>query len=144
MKRFTQCASLIMAIVLILAIPVSAAEDTAPRASNFFAASSTYLWRTSSTTFEVWFDIDAVRIMDKLGACEIKVQKSSDGVNWTTMVTYTDELYPHLMKADTSTHCGYVTYTGTPGYYYRARVTYYAEKGNGSGEVTEYTSSMVL
>ena len=129
---------------MVLAVPVSAAEDTTPRASNFFAASSTYLWRTSSTTFQVWFDIDAVRGMDELGASEIKVQKSSDGVHWTTMVTYTKELYPHLIAENTASHYGYVTYTGTPGYYYRAYVCYYAKDGVNIGELDKYTSSMIL
>lgn len=131
-------------MVLILAIPVSAAEDTIPRASNFFAASSTYLWRTSSTTFQVWFDIDAVGRMDELGVSEIKVQRSSDRVNWSTMVTYTSNLYPHLMDYSTSAHYGYVTYTGSPGYYYRAMVTYHAKNSSGTGKMYEYTSSMIL
>lgn len=144
MKRFTQCVSLVLAMVLILAIPVSAAEDTTPRASNFFMASSTYLWRTSSTTFQVWFDIDAVRGMDELGVSEIKVQRSSDGTSWSTMATYTKELYPHFIAEDTGTHSGCITYTGTPGYYYRAYVCYYAKDGVNIGELDKYTSSMIL
>lgn len=144
MKRFIRCVSLVLAIVTALAVPAYAVGDADPRASNYFAASSTYLWKTSSTTFQVWFDIDAVGKMDELGASEIKVQRSSDGVSWTTMYTYTKELYPHLIIEDTSSHYGYVTYTGSTGYYYRARVTYYAKKGSGTGEIWEYTSSMKL
>lgn len=144
MKRFTQCISLVLALVLFLSVPVYAAESTMPRASNFFMASSTYLWKVSSTTFEVWFDIDAVRGMDELGASEIKVQRSSDGVNWTTMYTYTKELYPHLIAEDTGSHCGYVTYTGSTGYYYRAFVTYYAKDSTGTAEAYRYTSSLKL
>lgn len=144
MKRFIQCVSLIVVAVIIFAIPVSAAEPVTPKASYYFTASSTYLWKESSTTFQVWFDITATGGMDELGASAITVQKSTDGVNWTTMYTYTKELYPHLIAKNTGTHDGYVTYTGTPGCRYRALVTYYAKNSRGTGEVFEYTSSIVL
>lgn len=144
MKRFTRSICLVLAVVMILAVPVSATEAATPRASNFFMASSTYLWKTSDTTFQVWFNIDAVSQMDELGASVIKVQRSSDGSNWTTMRTYTKESYPHLIAEGTGAHCGYVTYTGTPGYYYRAFVIYYAKNSTGTGEAYRYTSSMKL
>jgi hypothetical protein len=129
---------------MILIIPVSAMENVSPKASDYFMASSTYLWKVNSTTFEAWFDIDALDGMEELGASSIKIQRSSDRVNWTTMYTYTKELYPHLIAENTVSHSGYVTYTGSPGYYYRAVVTYYAKKGTGTGYSTKYTSSMLL
>lgn len=144
MKRITKNICFILAIVMVLALPVSAAEDVSPRASYFFAASSTYLWRVSDTKFEVWFDIAAVSTMEELGASVIKVQRSSDGINWTTMQTFTKEIYPHLIAQNTGAHAGCISYTGTPGYYYRAFVTYYAKNSSGIGEAYRYTSSMLL
>lgn len=144
MNRFFRGVCMVLAVVIALAIPAAATETATPYASNFFAASSTYLYKTSSTTFEVWFDIDAVGTMQKLGASEIRVQRSSDNVNWTTVRTYTDDLYPHLMDTNSRTHDGYVTYTGSTGYYYRAFVIYYAENSSGYGEAYRYTASLKL
>lgn len=144
MKKMTQSICFILAVIFMLSIPVSAAEDVTPKASNYFAASSTYLWKVNSTTFEAWFDIDAVGIMDEIGASSIAIQRSADRTNWTTMYTYTKELYPHLTANNTGSHMGYVTYTGSPGYYYRAVVRYYAKNSTGTASSTKYTSSMLL
>lgn len=144
MKKLTKSICLIVALTILLSVPVSAAENSAPKASNYFAASSTYLWKANSTTFEAWFEITAVAGMDELGVESIKIQRSSDRENWTTMYTYKSELYPHLIATDTGYHSGYVTYTGSPGYYYRAIVTYYAKNGTGTAYSTKYTSSMLL
>ena len=82
--------------------------------------------------------------MDELGASEIKIQRSSDGVNWTTMKTYTKESYSNLICENTGSHAACVSYTGTAGYYYRAKITLYAKKGTGSAEWYRDTSSMQL
>ena len=144
MKVFCKRLCFVLAIIIVLAIPVSASEEVAQWASYYFRSSSTYLWKVNSTTFEVWYDITAVEGMDELGVSEIKVQRSTNGTNWTTMYTYTKELYPQFIVEDTAFHSGYVTYTGSPGYYYRAYVTYYAKKGTGSAEAYRYTDSMLL
>lgn len=144
MSRFVRSLCTVMAIVIAMSIPVSATEDVLPRSSNYFAAGSAFLWKTSSTTFEVWFDITSVDTMDELGVSKIVVQRSLDGTNWVNMVTYTKESYPHLIKRNTVSHGDCVTYSGTPGCYYRAYVTYYAKNSTGSGYSYKYTSVMQL
>lgn len=141
MKRFTRFVCIFLVTSMLLAIPAFAAEA---RASNYFIKSSVYLEKTSSTTFEAWFDVDAIGIMDELGASVIKIQKSSDGTSWTTMKTYTKETYSSLICEDTASHAACVTYTGTTGYYYRAYIILYAKNSTGSGEWYRYTSSLKL
>ena len=141
MKRFSQCICLTLVIAMLCAIPALAIEN---RASNFFGCSSVYLHKTSNTSFQAWFDVDAVGIMDELGASEIKIQRSADGVNWTTMKTVKKENDSSLIGKDTITHAAYVSYTGTVGYYYRAYIVLYAKNGSGSGEWYRYTSAMQL
>lgn len=141
MKRFYRCICILLAASMLFVIPAFAAEE---RASNYFMSSSVYLDKTSSSTFEAWFDVDALDIMDELGASEIKIQRSSDGTNWTTMKTYTKASYSNLVCDDTISHAAYVSYTGTAGYYYRAKITLYAKKGTGTGEWVRYTSSLQL
>jgi len=130
-------------MVMLVTLPV-AAEDVESRASSFFMSSNVYLYKTSSIQFQAWFTVVAVDGMDELGASTIKIQRSSDGTSWTTMKTYTKANYPELICEDTSAHGACVTYAGTPGYYYRAKITLYAKDSSGIGEMTRYTAKMQL
>lgn len=82
--------------------------------------------------------------MTELGASIIKVQRSSDGANWTTMKTFYKEDYSQMICTNTVCHAAYVTYTGTRGYYYRAYIELYAKNSSGTGIMPEYTSTIQL
>lgn len=144
MKHISPIICTVLAVIMLFTVPVSAVENTDSRASSFFGSSDVYLYRTSSTTFQAWFEVSALGVMDKVGASEIKIQKSSDNENWTTVKTCTMANYSNLICENTGFHASYVSYTGTSGYYYRARITLYAKDGTASGEWTRYTSSILL
>ena len=144
MKRFFRMVSLLLAVVMVLAVPAAAMENENARASSFFGSSDVYLYQTSSTKFQAWFEVSALYTMDKLGASEIKIQESSDGENWTTVKTCTMANYSNLICENTGLHGSYVSYTGTAGKYYRAKITLYAKNGTGSAEWVRYTSSILL
>lgn len=144
MKRFSRIVCMLLAVVMVLAAPAAAMKNENSRASNYFMSSDVYLQQTTSTQFRVWFEVTALDGMDKLGASEIKVQRSSDGVNWTTMKTYTMANYSNMICENTGAHVSYVTYTGQTGYYYRAKISLYAENSTGVGEWIRYTSSILL
>lgn len=144
MKRFVKGICLILSLAMLLALPAQAVETADTRSSSFFIASSVYLYETSDTTFQAWFDVTGVRIMDKIGAKEIKIQRSSDNENWTTMRTYSMEDYASLICENTSTHSACVTYTGTRGYYYRAYIKLYAKDETGTATWSRYTSSIYI
>lgn len=132
MKRFIQIICVLLILSMILVIPAVAAEQ----ASHYFMSHSCYLWKVSDTKFQVWFDVTAVDFMDTLGASEIKVQVSTDKVNWTTVQTSYD-----IYEYGTSFAGGHVDYdSAVEGNYYRGKVTYYAEDETGIGEYTDYTS----
>ena len=136
--------SLLLAVVIILAIPAAALENENARASSFFMSSDVYLYKTSSTKFQAWFEVTALGRMEKLGASEIKIQESSDGENWTTVKTCTMANYSNLICENTGLHGSYVSYTGTAGRYYRAKITLYAKDGTDTGTWIRYTSSIQL
>lgn len=144
MKRVSRMVCLLLAVVMVLAIPVAAMENENARASSFFMSSDVYLYRATSTKFEAWFEVTALGGMDKLGASEIKIQESSDGENWTTVKTCTPTNYSNLIRENTGVHASYVSYTGTVGKYYRAKITLYAKNSTGIGEWVRYTSSIQL
>lgn len=144
MKRFTRCVCMLLAAVMLMTTPAFATENVDARASNFFWSSSVYLYKTSEVTFQAWFEVAALSTMDELGASVIKIQRSSDGENWSTMKTFTKESYSNLICENTGTHASYVTYTGTAGYYYRAYIILYAKNSSGRAEMYRYTSSIKL
>ena len=107
----------------LIAIPVSAQGRIETRESMFFAAHNTFLSKVSDTRFKICYDVTAVDIMDRLGVCEIQLDRSPDGSNWELIATYEDTFYPALVVSNTAGHAGYITYrNATPGYYYRAYV----------------------
>lgn len=143
MKRFTQVICLILVLSVMLAVPAAAAEIT-PYASRYFGSHSCYLYRVSGATFQVWFDVTGVRTMNEIGASTIKVQRSTDQVNWTTVQTYTKAANSQMICANTVAHASCVTHYGTSGYYYRALVEFYAKDASGSAYFSLYTNPMLM
>ena len=140
MKRFVKLMCLVLIFAMCLAIPVGA-EEIAPYASNYFGSYRAYLSTSTSTSFKVCFSITALRQMDKLGVDYIDIERSSDGVDWTTVKTYDSSVYSDLMTTDTFYHSGNVTYSQKQsGYQYRAYVHFTAEEGNGSGVLGVYAT----
>ena len=141
MKKLVRVICMILVCSLVFAVPAQAASVTGTRASAFFSAYGTDLYKTSSSSFQIWFDVDAnIATMDVLGVSEIIVYRSADQQSWTKMRTYTMDNYPQMVAYNTSSHGGYVTYNyATTGYYYRAYITFYAKNSTGIGERYVYT-----
>lgn len=144
MNRFIRCVCALLVLTIFLTMPAFAAENANARASSFFKVSSVYLWKISDTQFQVWFDVTALGGMEELGASKIKVQRSTDKVNWETVQTYTKDEYANMICKNTCQHADCVTYTYTDGYYYRAYVLLYAKNSSGTGEYGCYTSYLDL
>lgn len=143
MKRFTRSVCLVLSMILMVTIPAFAAET---RSSRFFTSSIACLDQpyANGRAIHVIFDVLATRIMDELGVNFIKVQQSADGENWTTVKTFTKAEYINLIGTNTGNHTGYVIYTGTKGYYYRAYMELYAKDSTGTAYMPRYTGSMLL
>lgn len=132
MKRFSQIVCVILVVAICLAVPASALEIS-PYASGYFLGRSGYLWETSSTSFQVWYEVTAVKTMTKLGVNYIDIERSSDGTNWSVVKTYTKEAYSGLVASNTVNHSGYVTYNNvSSGYQYRAYIQFYAQNSAGT------------
>lgn len=135
-----------MVVVLLVTSVAFAAEPVQQRGSNYFICASVYLYRANANdrTFAACFDVTGTHTMEKIGASLLKIQRSSDGENWTTMKTYRMEDYPGMICENTFQHDYYFYYTGTAGYYYRMYVVLYAEDGPGIGMWDEYSSPILL
>ena len=146
MKKFMRFVCCILVCGLFFAIPAQAESTVEPRGSIFFAAYGTDLYKASSTSFEIWFDVDSnAAMMDVLGVSEIVVYRSADRLSWTEAGTYDMDDYPEMTDTYSFSHTSYVTYyDAIPGYYYRARVTFYATDYRGVGERDVYTEILAM
>lgn len=142
MKKTVQFICMILVCSLLLAVPAQADSIVEPRASSFFSSYSTDLYKTSSTSFQIWYDVvaNAGSSPQELGVSEIVLYRSADQQTWKKMKTYIMESYSSMVAQNTYSHDGYVTYNfATTGYYYRARITFYAKNSTGIGEKDVYT-----
>ena len=141
MKKLMRFVCMILACSLLVAVPAQAENVVESRGSAFFSAYGTDLYVTSSSSFEIWFDVDAnVVTMDVLGVSEILLYKSADQQTWQEIKMYSMNAYAGMVAYNTSSHGGCVSYNfATPGYYYRAYITFYAKNSTGIGERYVYT-----
>lgn len=138
MKRVLKAICLILVFSLVFSVPVMAEEEATPYASAYFIGYGAYLYRTSTTSFQIWFDVDAKGIMDKLGVSSIVLERSISGGEWETIKIFRPSSFPDMMCTNTASHMDCVSYAGVSGCDYRAYVTFYAEKNGGSGERAVY------
>lgn len=141
MKRFIRLICIVLALSLCLVFPVCAETVAEQRGSAFFTSYGTDLYKASSTSFEIWFDVDAnAALMDVLGVSEIIVYRSADQQSWIEVLTFNMEDYPGMIDTYTASHTGYVTVNyAMTGYYYTAYITFYAKNSRGIGERYVYT-----
>lgn len=144
MKRFMCFTCVLLLLVMVLSVPTFATEAIGPKASSFFGKSSVYLCNVSGPAFEAWFDVTGTGTMEAIGANFIKIQRSSDGVNWTTLSTFSKESYPNLIGYSSVGHEAGVRYVGTAGHYYRAYIQLYAKNSSGYGTWDRYTSAIYI
>ena len=146
MKRFF-CVISILLIISLLPFGVFAVENegASTYASDFFTATTAYVYSVDDDTFGVWFDVLGKYKMDAIGASSVRIQRSANGTSsWTTVKTFSSATYSNLLSYNTVFHGDSVTHTGTQGYYYRAYVIFYAEKGGNTGRYASYTDVIHL
>lgn len=144
MKRVLKLICIVLSLSMLLAIPAQAAETGNARESSFFSNSAVYLYKQSGNTFQAWFEVTCVRTMDKVGAKEIKIQRSTDNETWSTMATYTMDNYSALIRSNAVGHDACITYIGSSGYYYRAQYKLYAKDETGTGVWTRTSESIYI
>ena len=144
MKRKMRCISMILAVLMLFSMPAYASEE-AKYSSLFFSSHGVGITKKSSTTLNVAYDVTATRTMDELGVSKIRIQRSSDCNSWTTVHTFTKDAHPWFVCENTGSHSGNAGCTTLTGYYYRAKITFYAKKeGLGTSEYTVTTTSIYL
>ena len=143
MKLISRIICMAIACAVLFCIP-AAAEEATPYSSAFFISYDSFIDVISSNTFEVWFDVVGAGEMLEIGAKSILIERSSDGEQWTAVKSYLPAAYPQMIHENTGIAYDCVTYTGEPGYYYRAYVRCYAKNSTGSGVRYDYAETVYL
>lgn len=123
-------ATLLLVMVLVCPVNVNAVE---PRASDYLASYSAYIYPAGWGKVQVWFSVDGVNDMDEIGALEIQLYESKDNENWYWVDTFHFSDYPDMLGYNDYYHTGHIEYNGTIGRYYKAYVCVWAGK-NGDGD----------
>lgn len=86
-------------------------------------------------------DVTGVGYMPEIGAKTIYLYESRDNKNFTRIETFESSKYPQMMGSGTFFYEDVITYQGTVGYYYYAKVFVYAGNNTG-GDERSYTTSV--
>ena len=121
---------LILVVALVCPVGVNA---VAPRASDYLAMYSAYIYPAGWGKVQVWFSVDGTGYMDEIGALEIQLYESKDNVNWTWVKTFDFQDYSDMLEYNDYTYTSHVEYNGTIGRYYKAYVCVWAGK-EGDGD----------
>lgn len=133
-KRFIH----IVAFVLIFSmaiLPTAMAAEA--RASEYIDSTYAGITAIGNGDLRIDFNISGTGTMTSIGATRIDV-KNSSGVTVKSFIS-TNPLYPNMMGSNRFAHVSSVTYSGTPGAYYYAVVTFYAGNSKG-GDTDVYTT----
>lgn len=138
MKRFIRLVCLLVVFATLAAVPTYA-QGQSTRASDYLSSYGAYCTKISSTSVGVSYIVIGTGEMDEIGANMVKIQYSSDQVNWTTAKTFYKSSYTEMTDTNTSSHSAVLSCTVPSGKYYRAYVEFYSAKGNGFAERYYYT-----
>ena len=131
-KRLFLFRTISLLLVIALLFPVSA-ETIEPRASDYLASYSAYVYPAGWYKVQVWISVSGVDYMDEIGALSIMLYESTDNETWTWVKTFQFSDYPDMLAYNDYYHMGHVEYQGTIGHYYKAYVGVWAGK-DGDGD----------
>ena len=139
MKKVLRRLLLIVLCLSFLTVPSFAAS---PRSSEYIMGTNAGINYKGNGKIEVAFMISATSVMTDIGASLIELYEwNDDGYSAKRVATYryTDPGYSNMMGHNDGIYSSYVTYNGTEGRKYYARVHLMA--GNSSGSDTYVESA---
>ncbi|MCI8702917.1 MAG: hypothetical protein HFE60_01240 [Anaerotignum sp.] len=139
-KLITAAMTFIFAFTCLFSISAFASdEQIQPRASLYFDNYSSEVIPEGGGKISIDVSVKTKMVVKELGFTKVIVQEKS-GTTWTDVATFTSTKNPELITKNTSSHGASVSYSGTKGKSYRAKVTVYAKDADGSDSKT-FTSS---
>ena len=132
-KKILRGMSLLFAVLMIISTSAFAMDA---HASSRIATTSARIKMGIDSNLWVYFSVDAVSIMDDIGASKIAIQRYS-GSRWITESTLTPEDVPEMQTTNDIWHSATIPYSPKySGYSYRAVVSIYATDSSGTSTTT--------
>ncbi|MBE6909549.1 MAG: hypothetical protein E7474_08290 [Ruminococcaceae bacterium] len=136
MKRILRNSISSVLVLCMMASMLSAFATTAqPGGTRSSAYLDSYMAATtveSNGSVTVFVSVDAVVNATKIGARDIYLYESTNGVDFTCVKHFNYLSYPYMMGSGWHYSRDAVTYNGTAGRYYLANVYVYAANSTGS------------
>ena len=140
-KMFCKLCSLLAMLALTLSVTLPAA-CAAEQASYYFAGTGAVAYAEDNGRIYIEADAFATEVMDVIGVKSITIyEKQSDGY-YDPVYTYDSSNTSGLTRTNNYEYFKSVTYRGTIGKQYYARIAFYAE--NDEGNETLYHNTNVV
>jgi len=122
---------ILVSVLLMTFLGIASIANASITASEYISDYMADTAVSSSGKITVTFDINGTKTLDVIGVQTIIIQeKASSSSTWRTFATLSSDDYPNMLRYNSTGNTGTVNYYGAKsGYYYRAKVYFYAEKG---------------
>lgn len=137
MKKILRRLLLIVVCLSFLTADAFAVGTVSPRSSEYIKGTSAEIAYRGNGKIEIGFWVSGTSVMTDIGATLIELyewNEAGDSIKRVATYRYTDPGYSHMMGYNTGIHSSSVTYNGTAGRQYYARV--HLKAGNSSGSDT--------
>lgn len=144
MQKVSRSLAVILACLLLLNTTATtfASDDIMPLASRYIAGTHSDIIPQSGGKLLITFWVSSPAPMTKLGAASIDVyENNGTGARWVKTILPTDPGCANMLGSGTY-HGSNVTYTGTPGYKYYAKVHLTARNSTGFDTITSTTPTV--
>ncbi len=75
-------------LLILSMVSPAVATTVEPRASDYLASYSAYVYPAGWGKVQVWFSVDGVDYMDEIGSLSIQIYESKDQETWTWVETF--------------------------------------------------------
>ena len=141
-KRYLKIAVTLLCLFMLFSIPVHASAPSEPYASSQIALHSATLDKGSDGYLYITFMICTNRVMNKLGASSVVIQRYSL-FQWVNEYTITPEKMPELLTTNDGYHILCLPYKPLfSNATYRAVVNFYAESDTMISRATDTTDTV--
>ena len=144
MQKVSRSLAVILACLLLLNTTATtfASDDIMPLASSYIAGTYSNIIPQSGGKLLITFRVTAPAPMTSLGAASVLVyEDDGTGARWVKTIFPTDPDCENMLGSGTY-HGSNVTYTGTPGYKYYAKVYLTAQNSTGLDTIPSTTPTV--
>lgn len=142
MKKTFNILLLLVAALFLLSTTASAVEEISPQSSDYIFGTYANITAGSNGDLIISFGVTGTAGMTELGASSIDIYENNGRTTtWIHTIYPTDPGCENMLGSGTY-HRSDVTYTGTIGYKYYARVHLSASNSNGGDTITKTTPTV--